>query len=184
MRYSGFKEQADKDTFIVIYPQGLFYGDKSTTGWNTESEGINDVAFIESIIDWLGRNYNAQLNEVYVTGFSNGGFMSYHLACNLSEKIAAIAPVAGLMGNYTYDTCSPLHPMPLIHIHGKQDQTISIDGSYYYRALEESRASAGVMTLWQAYNQCTEFRHERVYDDDRLEAVSYTHLTLPTNREV
>ena len=169
MRYSEFKEQADKDTFIVIYPQGYFYGDKGTTGWNTESEGINDVAFIESIIDWVGRNYNAQLNEVYVTGFSNGGFMSYHLACNLSEKIAAIAPVAGLMGNYTYDTCSPLHPTPLIHIHGKQDQSISIDGSYYYRALEESHASAGVMTLWQAYNRCTELSHERLYDDDGVE---------------
>ena len=169
MRYSGFKEHADKDTFIVIYPQGFFYGDKGTTGWNTESEGINDVAFIESIIDWVGRNYNVRLEEVYVTGFSNGGFMSYHLACNLSEKIAAIAPVSGLMGDYTYDTCSPLHPTPLIHIHGKQDQTIPVDGSYYYRALEESRASAGVMTLWQVYNQCTDFSHERFYDDDRIE---------------
>ena len=90
MRYSGFKEHADRDTFIVIYPQGYFYGDKGTTGWNTESEGVNDVAFIESVIDWVGRNYNTQLSEVYATGFSNGGFMSYHLACNLSAKIAAI----------------------------------------------------------------------------------------------
>ena len=182
LRYSGFKEHADKDTFIVIYPQGFFYGDKGTTGWNTESEGINDVAFIESIIDWVGRNYNAQLDEVYATGFSNGGFMSYHLGCNLSEKIAAIAPVAGLMGNYTYDTCSPLHPTPLIHIHGKQDQTISIDGSYYYRALEESRASAGVMTLWQAYNQCTEFSQERLYDDDMAELGVLSQWTNCLNR--
>ena len=168
MRYSGFKEHADKDPFILIYPQGYFYGDKGTTGWNTESEGINDVAFIERIIDWVGGKYNAQLSEVYVTGFSNGGFMSYHLACNLSAKIAAIAPVAGLMGNYTFDTCSPLHPTPLIHIHGEQDKTISLGGSSYYRALEESRASAGVMTLWQVYNHCTEFSQELLYDDDRI----------------
>jgi Poly(3-hydroxybutyrate) depolymerase len=101
MQYSGFKEHADTDTFILIYPQGSYYEDKGTTGWNTEEDGVNDVAFIESIIDWTGNNYNVQLNEVYAAGFSNGGFMAYHLACNLSAKNAAIAPVAGFMGNIT-----------------------------------------------------------------------------------
>ena len=94
MQYSGFKEHADTDTFILIYPQGSYYEDKGTTGWNTEEGGVNDVAFIESIIDWIGDNYNVQLNEVYAAGFSNGGFMAYHLACYLSAKIAAIAPVS------------------------------------------------------------------------------------------
>ena len=182
MRYSGFKEHADRDTFIVIYPQGYFYGDKGTTGWNTESEGVNDVAFIESVIDWVGRNYNTQLSEVYATGFSNGGFMSYHLACNLSAKIAAIASVAGLMGNYTYDTCSPLHPIPLIHIHGSYDQPISLSGSSYYRALEESQDSAGVMTLWQIYNQCEKFSQEIYYRENGLKLGSRNKWTGCLNR--
>ena len=166
MQYSGFKEHADTDTFILIYPQGSYYEDKGTTGWNTEEGGVNDVAFIESIIDWIGDNYNVQLNEVYAAGFSNGGFMAYHLACYLSAKIAAIAPVAGLMGNYTYNTCSPLHPTPLAHIHGLQDDVISINGGDYHRPLEDNGDTTGVITYWQDYNQCTEFSQEVLYDGE------------------
>lgn len=166
MQYSGFKEHADTDTFIIIYPQGSYYKDKGTTGWNTEEGGVNDVAFIESIIDWTGNNFNVQLNEVYAAGFSNGGFMAYHLACYLSAKIAAIAPVAGLMGNYTYNTCSPLQPTPLAHIHGLQDDIISINGGDYYRPLEDNGNTTGVITYWQDYNQCKEFSQEVLYDGE------------------
>ena len=166
MQYSGFKEQADSDAFIIIYPQGAYYDEKATTGWNTEDGGVNDVAFIESIIDWTGNNFNVQLNEVYVAGFSNGGFMAYHLACYLSPKIAAIAPVAGLMGNYTYDTCSPLHPTPLAHIHGLQDDVISINGGDYHRPLEDNGNTTGVISFWQDFNQCTEFSQEPLYNGE------------------
>ena len=166
MQYSGFREHAENDIFILIYPQGSYYEDKGTTGWNTEEGGVNDVDFIESIIDWIGINYNVQLNEVYAAGFSNGGFMAYHLACYLSAKIAAIAPVAGLMGNYTYNTCSPLHPTPLAHIHGLQDDVISIYGSDYYRPLEDNGETTGVITYWQDYNQCTKFSQEFLYDGE------------------
>ena len=166
MQYSGFKEHADSDTFILVYPQGAYYDDKGSTGWNTEDGGVNDVAFIESIIDWTGDNYNVQLNEVYAAGFSNGGFMAYHLACYLNAKIAAIAPVAGLMGNYTYDTCSPLHPTPLAHIHGLQDDVISINGSDYHRPLEDNGDTTGVISYWQDYNQCTEFSQEILVDGE------------------
>ena len=167
MQYSGFKEHADDDTIILIYPQGLLYEEKGSTGWNHEEGENNDVAFIESIIDWTGDNYNVQLNEVYVSGFSNGGFMTYHLACNLSAKVAAIAPVAGLMGNSTYDTCSPIHPTPLAHIHGQQDDVIFITGADYYRPLEDNGNTTGVISYWQDYNQCSTFSEEPVYDNDQ-----------------
>ena len=166
MQYSGFKEQADTDTFILIYPQGSYYEDKGTTGWNAEDGGVNDVGFIESIIDLTGDNYNVQLNEVYAAGFSNGGFMAYHLACYLSAKIAAIAPVAGLMGNYSYDTCSPLHPTPLAHIHGLQDDVIFINGVNDHRPLEDNGDTTGVITYWQDHNQCTEFSQEVLHDGE------------------
>ena len=167
MQYSGFKEHADTDTIILIYPQGAIYEDKGATGWNHEEGGVDDIAFIESIIDWAGANYNVQLNEVYAAGFSNGAFMTYHLACNLSAKIAAIAPVAGLMGNYTYDTCNPIHPTPLVHIHGEQDDIININGGEYFRPLEDNNNSTGVISYWKDYNQCSNFLNETVYDDDQ-----------------
>ena len=60
---------------------------------------------------------------------SNGGFMSYHLACNLSSKIAAIASVTGSMSKQTYESCSPEHPTPVLQIHGTLDGTVPFDGN-------------------------------------------------------
>ena len=163
MQYSGFKEQADQDTFILIYPQGSYYEEKATTGWNTEDVNSDDVVFIKNIIDWTLQNYNTQPSEVYASGFSNGGFMAYHLACNLSADIAAIAPVAGLMGNYTYETCGPIHPTPLIHIHGQLDDSISIYGGDYHRPLEDNGNTTGTISYWKDINQCANFSQENIF---------------------
>ena len=162
MQYTNFSANAESDSFIAIFPQGYFYGNKATTGWNTEGDGIDDVVFIERIIDWIGGTHNVELKEVYVAGFSNGGFMAYHLACNLSEKIAAIASVAGLMGNHTYETCSPVHPMPIMHIHGQRDGIIPLSGSVNFVPLEETQVSSGVVALWQDFNGCESFFQENL----------------------
>ena len=160
MQYTNFSAIAESDSFITIFPQGYFYGSKATTGWNTEGDGVDDVFFIEKIIDWIGGTHNVELKEVYVAGFSNGGFMAYHLACNLSEKIAAIASVSGLMGNHTYETCSPVHPMPVMHIHGRLDDIIPLSGSVNFVPLEETQVSSGVVALWQDFNGCESFVQE------------------------
>ena len=184
MYYSGFNEHADSDNFLIIYPQGAFYGDKGSTGWNHEYGGVNDVGFIEDIIDWLGNNYNVQLNEVYAAGFSNGAFMTYHLACNLSNKIAAIAPVAGLMGNHTYSTCNSVHPMPMIHIHGEQDNIISILGGDYFKSLEDSEESDGVITYWKENNQCQSFSEEPIYNNTQIEGTLHLWTACSNDTEI
>ena len=71
------------------------------------------------------------------------------------------------MGNSTYDTCSPIHPTPLAHIHGQQDDVIFITGADYYRPLEDNGNTAGVISYWQDYNQCSTFSEEPVYDNDQ-----------------
>ena len=168
MQYTNFSANAESDSVIAIFPQGYFYGNKSTTGWNTEGDGVDDVFFIEKIIDWIGATHNVELKEVYVAGFSNGGFMAYHLACNLSEKIAAIASVSGLMGNYTYETCSPIHPMPIMHIHGRLDDIIPLSGSANFVPLEETQVSSGVVALWQDFNGCESFVQENLLSNGGL----------------
>ena len=98
MNYDGFLDLAELNNFIVVYPQGLVYPEKNSTGWNTgPGQDINnDLLFFESMIDLLSRDFNINLDKVYVTGFSMGGFMSYDIACSpLSQKIAAVAPVSG-----------------------------------------------------------------------------------------
>ena len=98
-------------------------------GW-TNSSTTDDVDFISSLIDWAADNYNVDLNRVYSTGMSNGGYMSYHLACNLSEKVAAIASVTGSMTPDTYNDCSPNHPTAIMQIHGDVDTVVPYFGNW------------------------------------------------------
>ena len=99
--YSGFQSIADNEKFIVIYPQGSILITTGQTHWNvggwTNGSTTDDIDFISYLIDWSEDNYNINTDRVYSTGMSNGGYMSFHLACNLSHKIAAIASVTGSM---------------------------------------------------------------------------------------
>ena len=70
------------------------------------------------MLDSLSYDYNIDSTRVYDTGMSNGGFMSFLLSCQLSEKIAAIASVAGSMTPETFNNSNPQHPTPILQIHG------------------------------------------------------------------
>ena len=90
---------------------------------------VDDVDFINTIIDWVSGEYNIDQERIYSTGMSNGGFMSYHLACNLSSRIAAIASVTGSMTKQTLEDCDPSHPTPVLQIHGVADRTVPYIGN-------------------------------------------------------
>ncbi|MCH2560672.1 MAG: alpha/beta hydrolase-fold protein [Pseudomonadales bacterium] len=168
MAYSGFRQLADQNSFVTIYPQGAIYEEKNSTGWNTEFEGVDDITFLESVIDWTIENFNVQPKEFYAAGFSNGAFMAYHMACNLSHKIAAVAPVAGLMGITTYETCNPIHSMSIIHLHGELDNVIYIDGGDEYLPLEDNGTTSGVVTYWKNFNECNVFEEEILQSEGNL----------------
>ena len=93
--YSNFEPIADTANFLMVYPNGTFTG--TVQFWNAgiSSAGVNDISFLSNLIDSLKAQYNIDLNRVYSTGMSNGGFMSHTLACELSNRITAIASVTG-----------------------------------------------------------------------------------------
>ena len=172
--YTGFQPLADQDNFMVIYPQGSILNTTGQTHWNvggwTIGSTTDDVDFIESLIDWFGANYNINLDRVYSTGMSNGGFMSYHLACNLSSKIAAIASVTGSMTNQTYNSCNPIHPTSVLQIHGSSDTTVPYAGNSIMKSIPD------VMDYWETYNICNSLVVEEVPDtngDGSTGEVSY-----------
>ena len=151
MAFTGFNAISDTANFIVVYPQGtLFLG---ASHWNvggfTNGSTTDDVGFIETLIDEISTNYNINADRVYSTGFSNGGYMSYLLACQLSYKIAAIASVAGSMTPPTYDDCNPQHPTPVLQIHGTDDGTVAYEGTPGWSA-----SIPEVMGYWIAHNNC------------------------------
>ena len=136
MWYGDFRDIADTANFIIVHPQGLL-DNTGVTHWNLGQSNIDDIGFLNSLYSHLVSNYNINLDQVYSTGMSNGGYMSYYLACNMNDKIAAIASVTGAMGTFTQLNCNPSHPTPVMEIHGTADFTVPfndiINGIEYWR---------------------------------------------------
>jgi polyhydroxybutyrate depolymerase len=126
VRFCGLNEKADQAGFIAVYPNGC------GRSWNAEiccdfaaSNHVDDVGFVRAVLDDLERVLNVDRRRIYATGGSNGAMLCYRLASELSERIAAIAPVAGTMGS---KTCHPSRPVSVIHFHGTNDQWIPYKG--------------------------------------------------------
>ena len=110
---------------------------------------VDDIGFLNSLIDFLGNEYNIDLDRVYSTGFSNGGYMSYTLACELSDKIAAIASVTGSMYINQPILCNPERPIPVMQIHGTMDLTVPYIGSNTSESIND------VISFWVNFNECS-----------------------------
>jgi polyhydroxybutyrate depolymerase len=133
----GFDKLADRDGFIVVYPDGI------EMNWNdgrmdeeasdrAHTENIDDVGFISALIDSIIKDYNIDPKRVYVTGISNGAIMSYRLACELSDKITAIAPVDGNIPNMLLHECSPTRPVSVLAINNVNDPLVPFNGGEIY----------------------------------------------------
>jgi polyhydroxybutyrate depolymerase len=150
MFYGDFKPLADVDNFIVVCPNGTLDGSGSRY-WNAFVNGgaTDDVSFISQLIDSLSVTYNIDQSKVFATGMSNGGFMSYKLACELTNKIAKIASVTGTMNPGLTATCSPSSSIPVMEIHGTSDQTVPYNG-----IPNVMEPIADVVDFWVNHNNC------------------------------
>jgi len=120
--------------FILVYPEGMKVSGIRT--WNgggccsyAASLNVDDVGFINALIDSLNLKYTIDPNRIYATGFSNGAIMTYRLACELSSRIAAVAVVSGTLEDTDF-TCSPTRSVPIIQFHSEQDNNIYLNGGY------------------------------------------------------
>ncbi len=128
---TGLNFISDTARIIVFYPQGMNNG-VGQASWNNSagfSSTADDLGFVNQLIDSAILNYNADPSRVYVCGFSMGSIMSYHLACTLNSRIAAIGCMSGTMSDSDISTCAPTYVTPVIHFHGTADGTVPYDGS-------------------------------------------------------
>lgn len=149
LNYGDFRPIADTAGFIVVHPMGtvdLLGNTHWNVGWGTSS--VDDLGFTAALIDSLSAEFSINQDRIYSTGMSNGGFMSYHLACELSERIAAIASVTGTMNVNQPATCSPGHPMPVMEIHGTADATVPYTGNFLFGT------TPAAVAYWVNYNNC------------------------------
>lgn len=128
--YGDFRPIADTANFLVVHPNGTM-DPNGNRFWNTFNSGsaVDDVAFLSALIDTLQATYNIDPNRIYSTGMSNGGFMSYTLACELNDRIAAIASVTGSMTAANLAACQPARPVPVMEIHGTADNVVPYNGA-------------------------------------------------------
>ena len=132
---SGMNLVADTGPFIVAYPNGTpgrLSIMKNRRTWNAGDccgiatrRSINDVKFIQKMIEDIASQYNIDRTRIYVTGMSNGAMMAYRLACEIPELIAAIIPVSGTL---TFNSCEKGKDVPVMHIHGELDENIPYSG--------------------------------------------------------
>jgi len=150
MFYGDFRDIADTEGFLLVHPEGTtFIGNQFwNVGFPGLSSNIDDVGFTEALIDELATLYAIDLDRVYATGMSNGGFMSFLLACQLSEKIAAVASVTGSMTQDTFDDCNAQHPTPILQIHGTEDDVV------LYNENNLSLPIPDVISYWVDHNNC------------------------------
>ena len=144
--YSGMNQVADTAQFIVCYPDGI--NNAWNVGWAFGSTA-DDVSFTSAMIDEFFIKYGIDKNRVYSCGMSNGGFMSYTLACRLNDRIAAIASVTGSMIPNGINTCEPERAVPVMEIHGTSDGTVNYNGTPLIAAPIPS-----VLKFWQENNGC------------------------------
>jgi polyhydroxybutyrate depolymerase len=120
---AGWPAKADKENFIVIMPNGY------QNSWNigedcgagllpVHTQGIDDVGFVRALLDEVGKHVNIDLGRVYATGFSNGSSLAWRLACDASDIIAAVVPVAA---GSCLKSCKPSTPVSVLDVYGAAD---------------------------------------------------------------
>ena len=137
MQMTDMQSISDTAGFLIVYPQGSL--NNGVSHWNSmyyteeNKSNVNDIGFIEELIDTLYNNYNIDSTRLYAVGFSNGADFAFSLACYLNNTFAAIASVAGLMPEESEIHCNSSDTTGILIIHGTNDSARpynGIDGWY------------------------------------------------------
>lgn len=154
--FTGLTEKANEAGFLLVYPNGT----GALQAWNAggfpgklSKKQVDDVGFTVKLLDDLEGIVKVDKKRIYATGMSNGGMMCYRLAAELSDRIAAIAPVAGTMA---IDDPKPKRPVPILHFHGTADTFVPFDGIGIKKAnLIKVLGVDATMKAWVKLNKCS-----------------------------
>ncbi len=172
---------ADKHAFIAVYPEALIGPENPDSNlkyqhWNggprvdpNKSPVVDDVGFISAMLDKLEMDFNIDPKRIYVTGISNGGTMAYRLACQLSDRIAAIAPVAA---NQLSIECNPIRPVSIIHFHGEEDLFIPLKGGIGPKLPDYWNPVNTTLSEWAERNACQRIGESVI----SMQAACTTHM--------
>jgi polyhydroxybutyrate depolymerase len=172
----GMNYMADTAGFILIVPQAeeAFYGEQSIgTAWNSgasmygivPNEDVDDTGFLMAVLDSLESNYNIDTESVYFFGFSMGGYMCNRLACEVGDRINAIASVSGTIGN-DFDP-QPTDHVACLHFHGTADETVA------YSSNTSGIGADSLVNFWVDFNNCDETPIVYNYEDTHSDSLTF-----------
>jgi polyhydroxybutyrate depolymerase len=170
-RESGFSALADREGFIAVYPEGVGQSWNDGRGEGSTPavrEGVDDARFVARLLDALEAEYPVDRGRVYATGISNGAILSHLLAVTLSDRIVAIAPVAGGLAQPLAHGFRPGRPVSVLVLQGTHDPLVPYRGGGV--GVRRARRGAIVGTdaavgLWRRHNETQEIGQERLLPD-------------------
>jgi polyhydroxybutyrate depolymerase len=156
--YMNFESVAETNKFILVYPDGTV-DSSGKQFWNATDaccdffSAVADDVYLLSILKEMESNYSIDAKRIYFVGHSNGGFMSYRMACKYPDRIAAIASLAGASYFKTTD-CGAKSPVSVLQVHGTKDGTILYDGGQILGTSYPGAVASA--SQWATFNQCTQ----------------------------
>ena len=152
--FFGLRALTDARGVLYLHPDGTLSED-GRRFWNATDAccdfygtGVDDSSYLRGLIDEVSASYNVDPKRIYFAGHSNGGFMSYRMACDHADVVAAIAGLAGATWMDWAD-CNASEPVHVLHIHGSADDTVLYDGDAGYPGAVESVAQ------WASHDGCS-----------------------------
>jgi len=217
--YSDMDKKANEEGFIVVYPNGellrlsrylkhpiarlwdLYYLIRASREWNRwDDNNVDDVGYIRDLIKHLELKLNVNSSRIYITGFSGGAMMTYRLGAELSDQIAAIAPISGSIGGLGFETekndslspyiiSTPKNPLPVITFHGMQDISVPYEGGwkqvYNWKSYELWVYIVSVnesVTFWIDNNNCNPVPEVKKSKSERI--ITKTYINENGNSDV
>jgi polyhydroxybutyrate depolymerase len=179
----GMNLVADTANIIVMVPQALS-DPLAGTAWNSgagmsgyfPNSAINDVAFLNALMDTAEANYSINPAHIYICGFSMGGFMTERMACESNTRVAAFASVAGTIG-IGLTQCNPGRPIPIAHFHGTGDQTVSYTANTY------GVNTDSLIHFWINNNQCDTPATFSSFPDLVADGFTVDHFIYPNGQQ-
>jgi len=170
---SSMSLRADEHGFVVVYPAG------TNKNWNDGrvatkelTQNADDIGFVSSMIDELSARISIDETRVYATGISNGGQISYRLACDLANRIAAIAPISSGMGEDVLPNCTPSETISALIMQGSGDPILPALGGEGTLGRGKIVPVLDVAHFWAEHNQCTTETTDRLPDTDPSDGTS------------
>lgn len=181
LRYTDLTSTAEDVGFIIVAPDGTGYIRAFNAGGVrglTWRGSLDDVKFVDQLLDKLNNVLNIDSRRVYACGLSNGGMFAYRLASELSHRIAAIASVSGTLA---VPKIKATRPVPVLHFHGTRDHLVPIGGPFQVTPFVTFHSVAETLRLWTEHNrasaQPTDVKTIDVADD-RMKVVKSTFRPL------